>query len=216
MLDAEDHRQGDRACPRRKREQPGWHRRRLRDRADHLSCGFRSQPPELDIPYRSHRRSDAIHIYASRISLGAGDERVILAVGLELQFTPARRDAGVQAERASETLRRGHHLIRSLSVDEQCPRKGKDKIAAFIGPHGSFSPGNAFGACAQGGAGPNAWRRLRRRQAPTFRPGVPPAYAAATSGLTILRGSTMRSNSASVTKPNFKAAAFSVRSLSMA
>ena len=42
------------------------------------------------------------------------------------------------------------------------------------------------------------------------------AAAAATYGLTILAGSTTRSNSSSVTKPSFSAAAFSVRSLSMA
>jgi hypothetical protein len=38
----------------------------------------------------------------------------------------------------------------------------------------------------------------------------------ATYGFTILRGSTMRSNSASVTKPSFNAAALSVRSWSTA
>ena len=43
-----------------------------------------------------------------------------------------------------------------------------------------------------------------------------PGAAVATYGRTILAGSTMRSNSASVTKPNFKAAAFNVRSLSIA
>ena len=38
----------------------------------------------------------------------------------------------------------------------------------------------------------------------------------ATYGFTIFAGSTTRSNSASVTKPSFKAAAFNVRSLSVA
>src|SRR6516162_4805927 len=42
------------------------------------------------------------------------------------------------------------------------------------------------------------------------------AGAAATYGFTIFFGSTTRSNSASVTKPNFNAATFNVRSLSIA
>ena len=140
------------AGPRREREQPGRRRRRLRDRADRLHCGFRSQPAELDILCRPHRGGDAIHIYASRISLD--DKRAVLVVGLELQLTPARNNARAQAKRASETLGRGHHLIRSLSVYEQRPREGEDKIAAFIGRHGSFSPRNAFAGLCSGRSRP--------------------------------------------------------------
>src|SRR5271156_7220425 len=57
--------------------------------------------------------------------------------------------------------------------------------------------------------------RERNRGCHRFYPFGHPA-AAATYGFTIFFGSTTLSNSASVTKPSFSAACFSVRSLSMA
>ncbi len=112
----------------------------MRDLANRLHCGFRRQAPGLDLPYHPHRRGDAIHIHAGRISRDVGDDNGVLAVRPKLQLTPARQDLRAQADCAREAIRRGDHLIRGLPVDEQCPRERKDKIAAYIGCHGTFSP----------------------------------------------------------------------------
>jgi hypothetical protein len=92
--------------------------RRARDNADRLHCGIRCQPPGLDIFDRSHRRSYAIHVHAGRIRRDLEDENAVLAIGLELQFAPARHDVRAQAQRATKTLRRRYSLVGGLSVDE--------------------------------------------------------------------------------------------------
>jgi len=82
---------------------------------------------------------------------------------------------------------KGEHILRNTGYVIP-DAVGPKSLRPFVGPDGV-------------GPGPNAVR---------------PYWAVGTYDLTILAGSTTRSNSSSVTKPSFSAAAFSVRSWSIA
>ena len=103
-----------------------------------FSIGVRRKPGGFDVLDRPHRGRHAMHVHAGGVGRYLRDQSGVLAVGLKLQFSPARHDLGAQSERAAETLGRIHGLLCGLPVDKKNPSKGKDKIGTLIQRHESF------------------------------------------------------------------------------
>src|SRR5262249_8754874 len=131
----------------------------------------------------------------------------------KLYLTPARHDLGGDSECPRELLRGSDSPLSRLPVDEKNSGKAENQVTMFL--HCHVGPWQSV-RLAYDTVDP-AGRAGSTIGARAILQALPPAAAPlATYGRTIFFGSTTRSKSASVTKPSFSAAAFRVRSLSMA
>src|SRR5262249_39723665 len=158
----------------------------------------------LNVLDHAHCSRHALHIDAGRIRCNLGQESVALVRYLQLYFTPTQPDLGVHPEAACKLLSRSDGSLCRLPIDIENPGKREQDARMLLQRHGEFvlrSTSTVADATPPG--------RIQPDQAPFL-----PTGWVATYGLTIFLGSTIESNSASVTNPSFNAAARNVRSLS--
>jgi hypothetical protein len=85
-----------------------------------------------------HRRSHTVHIDAGRIGRDLQAQLSVLVRGKKIKLAPPWDDGGAQPERPAETLGRPHGLVGRLTIGEQHPRKGEDKIGTLLQRPASF------------------------------------------------------------------------------
>src|SRR5262249_12347797 len=166
-----------------------------------------------------HRRGHTSHVHPGGRGRPNGGQYGPQVADLQVQRSPMRNERGAQTKTVAEPLGGRQGLVCGLAIDMQHSSAAEDEIGPCVPMH-PRSPQHAahhsgdrlMHNCAAGEKGfkPAAFQNAQASHGPH------PQAPVATDGCTILPGSTMRSKSASVTKPKARAAALSVRSFSMA